>query len=198
LSGTLDGVDKTNVVVDIGGIGFTVQMALAADTLAAWSRRIGEPVKVYTHLAVREDDLSLYGFSSPQDRALFRLLLAVNGVGPKAASAVISTLDAATLIQAILAENVNILKKIPGVGPKTAQRIVLEMKDKVKKLAVSDAPMAERPEDRAIAEVVEVLESLGCAPDAADKAARLSLEQLGPSADFDTLLAACLKRLSTR
>ncbi|HEY4000012.1 MAG TPA: Holliday junction branch migration protein RuvA [Candidatus Xenobia bacterium] len=196
LTGTLEAVEKGTVVVDVGGVGFSVQMAADPDTLSRWSRQVGTAVKVYTHLAVREDDMSLYGFRSPQDRALFRLLLGVSGVGPKAATSVLSSLDAAALMTAILGENVNLLKKITGIGPKTAQRIVLELKDKVRKMGVVEGSMAERPEDRAIAEVVEVLESLGCAPDQADKVARQGLARLGPSAGFDTLLSACLKQLS--
>lgn len=198
LSGSLSAVDKTQAVVDVGGVGFSVHMAVSADGMEAMAKQIGQPVHVYTHLAVREDDLSLYGFRSPQDRALWRLLIAVNGVGPKAATTILSALDAASLVQCIMAENVNALKKVPGVGPKTAQRIVLELKEKVRKMAVTQGPMAESPDDRAIAEVVEVLEGFGCAADAAQRVARVSLEKLGARAGFDALLAECLKLLAEK
>jgi Holliday junction DNA helicase RuvA len=124
--------------------------------------------------------------------------LGVNGVGPKLATAIVGTLDASSLMQAILGENVATLKRISGVGAKTAQRIVLELKETVRKLGIVEGPMAENPVDRAIAEVVEVLESLGCAADAADRVARQSLADLGPQAGFDRMLAECLKLLSEK
>ncbi|MHB2015648.1 MAG: Holliday junction branch migration protein RuvA [Candidatus Xenobia bacterium] len=196
VAGRLDAVERNSVVVDVGGLGYQVLMAMSEAELSRW--QVGQTVKIPTHLAVREDDMSLFGFRSPQDRAFFRLLLGVSGIGPKAATAILMALDAAALTQAILGEKVAVLTKVPGIGAKSAQRLVLELKEKVRKMAVTDATQAEPIADRATAEVVEVLEGLGCPPEAARDAVERVLARGATASDFDAMLAEALKVLSEK
>jgi Holliday junction DNA helicase RuvA len=119
---------KNAVIVENQGIGYF--LTVPATTLAQLIN-VGEEVKLFTYLAVREDDLSLYGFSSAEDLAVFELLLSVSGVGPKAALAVLSTLSTSDFYLAVMHENVRMLTRVPGVGPKSAKRLIMELKDKV-------------------------------------------------------------------
>ncbi|MBS4031361.1 MAG: Holliday junction branch migration protein RuvA [Clostridiales bacterium] len=119
---------KNAVIIENHGIGYF--LTVPATTLAQLIN-LGEEVKLFTYLAVREDDLSLYGFSSAEDLAIFELLLSVSGVGPKAALAVLSTLSTADFYLAVMHENVRTLTRVPGVGPKSAKRLIMELKDKV-------------------------------------------------------------------
>ena len=116
------------MVVENQGIGYFLTVPA---TILAQLINVGEEVKLFTYLAVREDDLSLYGFSSAEDLAVFELLLSVSGVGPKAALAVLSTLSTADFYLAVMHENVRTLTRVPGVGPKSAKRLIMELKEKV-------------------------------------------------------------------
>ena len=125
LTGIVAGTDQTTAVIDVGGVGYAVFMsnrALSRLPLA------GERVQVFTHLQVREDDMSLYGFLSLEEKALFQKLIGVTGVGPKVALAALSTFEPDELVEAIVAEDVRAVSRIPGVGKKSASRIVLELK----------------------------------------------------------------------
>lgn len=128
IRGTLAHKGKDFIVLDNHGIGY--QIAVPAPVLAKL-QMTGEEVKVYTYLAVREDDLSLYGFLSADDLTLFKLLVSVSGIGPKAALGVLSTLTAAEFCLAVMHENVRALTRVPGVGPKSAKRLIVELKEKV-------------------------------------------------------------------
>jgi Holliday junction DNA helicase RuvA len=138
------------VIVDIGGVGFAVYVP------SGKSFTPGEQVIFYTHLHVRESELTLYGFATPEEKALFELLLGVSGVGPKAALSLLSTLTVDTLQQAILERQYPVLSRAPGVGRKTAEAIVLHLKDKLTKVA-GPAPVI--TEDNA--DVIAALTALG-------------------------------------
>jgi len=125
LRGTVAARTAAGVVVDVGGVGYLVA---ATPRVAA---RVGEDVAVETYLHVREDALQLYGFASADERGLFELLLGVSGVGPKVALAIVSGSTPAELRRAIAREDTARFEAIPGVGRKTAQRVVLDLKDKV-------------------------------------------------------------------
>ena len=118
------------LVLDVNGVGYELEAPLSAfyDLPA-----IGESTLVYVHMVVREDAQLLFGFADRQQRELFRSLIKVNGVGPKVALAVLSTLSAAELLQAMSSEDVTQLCKVPGIGKKTALRLVVEMKDRLEK-----------------------------------------------------------------
>jgi len=135
LTGRVADVGPTSVVLDVGGVGFLI--ACTPDTAASLSK--ASTATLYTHLAVREDSLNLFGFASAAERDAFILAQSVSGIGPKLALAIVSCLTPAQLKQAILTENLVALSKVPGVGRKVAQRLVLELKDKAAGIETSDA-----------------------------------------------------------
>lgn len=126
------------VVIDNGGIGWQVQVPA---TVSAVLPACGEEVKLYTYLVVREDALQLFGFLTPEELNLFKLLLTVSGIGPKGALAVISTLSPAEFFLAIAHENVKALTKIPGIGTKSAKRMIVELKEKAAAMGAVKAEM---------------------------------------------------------
>ena len=143
LTGTVLQVGPTSAVVEVGGLG--VLALCSPDTTA--TLRVGERVTLATSLVVREDSLTLYGFASHDEREFFELLQTATGVGPKLAQAALSVLTPDELRNAIATENLVQLMKVPGVGRKGAQRLVIELKDKINLTRLSDDPTAhfERP-----------------------------------------------------
>lgn len=131
IKGTFEDIEDNCIIVDNHGIGYRIEVP---ESVLLSMQEIGEEVKIYTYLNVKEDTFSLFGFLSKEDRKLFRLLLKINGVGPKAALAILSTLTADELRFAVLADDTKAIAKTPGIGAKTAQRIVLELKDKMELL----------------------------------------------------------------
>lgn len=118
------------VVIDVGGLGYKVFMSdLAMENIG----NIGEIVKVHTYYRVMEDDISIFGFNTSEELRLFELLISVSGVGAKTAITMLGTIKPEDFAIAIISNDINTLKKLPGIGAKTAQRIVLELKDKLKK-----------------------------------------------------------------
>jgi holliday junction DNA helicase RuvA len=126
--GRLEALGSNWAVIDIGGIG--LQVFLPSSTLVNLGA-IGSDVKLYTHLHLREDMMALYGFSSAEELALFQSLLGVSGIGPKLALAMLSAMSADRLAMAITSGDADLLYGIPGIGKKTASRIILELKDKL-------------------------------------------------------------------
>ena len=121
--------DSNYVVIDVGGIGYKIFMATKAiETLG----EIGKIVKVHTHYYVREDNISLYGFNTNEELRMFELLLQVSGIGAKSAIAMLSEISPSSFALAVISDDISQLVKIPGIGKKTAARIVLELKDKLK------------------------------------------------------------------
>jgi Holliday junction DNA helicase RuvA len=128
VSGTLAEKNPPQVVVVAHGVGYELDVPMSTFYNLP---RVGEPVELLTHLVVREDAHLLFGFLTPAERSAFRQLLKVNGVGPKVALAVLSGLSVEDLAQAVAAEDTGRLTKVPGVGKKTAERLVLELRDKL-------------------------------------------------------------------
>jgi len=126
--GTLAAVSENSVIVEVGGIGYRI---FVSATTANALPMVGEQVKIYTYTSVKEDDLSLYGFLQQNELDLFKLLIGVNGIGPKGALSILSVLEANEVIYAIASSDAKMISKAPGIGAKTAQRVVLELKDKV-------------------------------------------------------------------
>lgn len=133
LAGTVKATTSNSAVIDVGGIGILVQIS---PRLSA-SLNVGASAHLHTLLIVREDSLTLFGFERHQDRELFEILLSVTGIGPKVAQSALSVYDAAEIVSAIMNEKPAVLERIPGLGKKGAQRLILELKDKVKNLNVS-------------------------------------------------------------
>jgi len=128
LRGEIIQVEEHAFIVEVGGVGLRV--SVPAPLLARM--QVGQGILLYTHLVVREDALSLYGFESQAERELFTLLLGVDGVGPKVSLAVLSTLSLDAIQHAVIAEQSEVLGRVPGVGKKTAQKIVLYLQDRLK------------------------------------------------------------------
>lgn len=118
------------IVIDVGGLGYKIFMS---DKSIENIGNLGEIVKVYTYYRVMEDDISIFGFKTKEELRMFELLISVSGVGAKSAIAMLSSIEPSDFAIAIVSDDVNTLKKLPGVGAKTAQRIILELKDKIKK-----------------------------------------------------------------
>ena len=129
ISGILEMKLNGYIVIDVGGVGYKVFMSEAViETLG----ELGEKVKVYTHQHVREDDISLYGFITMEELNMFELLISVSGVGAKSALTILANIEPSAFALAVITNDTSKLVKIPGVGPKSAARIVLELKDKLK------------------------------------------------------------------
>ncbi len=128
LRGEVSQIEDNAVVVEVGGVGMRVFVPAPVRTRL----KTGEVVLLYTHLVVREDALTLYGFESQADRELFNTLLGVDGVGPKVALSVLSTMTLDAIQRAVFAEEADVLSRVPGVGKKTAQKMALHLKDKLK------------------------------------------------------------------
>lgn len=156
LRGLLGAITRDGVIVDVAGVGYEVTMTPEA---VADLPAVGEEVVVHTHLVVREDDLSIFGFSAAADRDLFRVLISASGVGPRVAMALLATLRPAALRRAIASEDIDTLSTAPGVGKRSAQKIVLELRPK---LADAEAELVSggRP-----AQVRQALEQLGYRPE---------------------------------
>ena len=128
IKGPLTAIEEDVIVVEAGGVGMGIHVPLSVlDRLPG----IGREVTVYTYFQVREDAMSLYGFLNRQDREMFRQLIGVNGVGPKAALGILSTMTPDDLRMAIVTGDAKAISRAPGIGPKTAQRLILDLKDKV-------------------------------------------------------------------
>lgn len=148
LRGAVAGVETETVVLDVHGVGYKVNVTAAC--AASLAGQVDKEVFLHTHMIVREDDMQLYGFFSTDEINVFLLLLGVNGVGPRAALAVLSHLTPRGLARAVTLEDFTTLTKVPGVGKKIAQRIVLELKDKFKKLTVKDVAVPPHPGETAV------------------------------------------------
>ncbi len=128
LHGEIIQIEDNALVIEVGGVGLRVFVPAPL----RGRLKTGEAILLYTHLVVREDALTLYGFESQSDRELFNTLLGVDGVGPKVALSVLSTLTFDAVQRAVFADEADILSRVPGVGKKTAQKIALHLKDKLK------------------------------------------------------------------
>ena len=161
IKGVLETKQNTFVVIDVQGIGYKVFMpSNSIDALG----EIGEIVKVYTYYYVREDNISLYGFSSNEELRMFELLLSVSGVGAKSGVAMLSEISPSKFALAVITDDVASLTKIPGVGKKTAARIILELKDKLKTeqaLETSEETKTKISNDENIDEAIAALQVLG-------------------------------------
>lgn len=164
IKGSLEIKTAEYIVVETSGIGYKIFMSESAiDKLG----EIGSQVKIHTYLKVREDDMSLYGFNTNEELRMFELLLSVSGVGAKSAIVILSNITPSSFALAVITDDVSKLKKLPGIGPKTAQRIILELKDKLN--AVNDTNkdelevMLSKKEDdgEKVAEAMSALQVLG-------------------------------------
>jgi holliday junction DNA helicase RuvA len=195
LNGKLVDALPTQVTVEVQGVGYEVLIPLSSyDKLPA----PGQAVKLLTHLAIREDAHVLYGFMSGAERDLFRLLInTVSGIGPKIALNILSGISVAAFRGAVANGDVKALSQVSGVGKKTAERIVVELKDKIGAAGAWEAASAQRAlssEDQKINDAALALVALGFKQVEAHDAVRKVQASLGPPATVEDLVRACLKK----
>ena len=195
LSGKVVQALPDRLILDVGGVGYQVAIPLSTYYEIQKSDADG-PVRLFIHTHVREDALALYGFWSERERELFERLIAVSGIGPRLAQVVLSGMAPDELIAALAAGDVAKLVRIPGVGKKTAERMVVELRDKLQELA------AQLPAARATAatggsdnDLVAALVNLGYKPSLAEAAVGAARKE-APEAAFHELLRLALRRLS--
>jgi Holliday junction DNA helicase RuvA len=195
LHGKLTEALPTQVTVDVHGVGYEALIPLSSyDKLP----QPGNEIKLLTHLAVREDAHTLYGFMTGAERDLFRMLInTVSGIGPKIALNVLSGMSVTAFRGAVANQDVKALSQISGVGKKTAERIVVELKDKIGAAGAWEALSAQRAlsvEDQKVNDAILALMALGFKQIEAHDAVRKSQVSLGPQATVEDLVRGCLKK----
>lgn len=166
IKGILEIKTKGYIVVEAGGLGYKIFMP---ESTIANTGNIGDKVQIYTFMRVREDDVSLYGFLTNEELRMFELLLSVGGIGAKGALGILSNIAPSQFALAVISNDVAILKKVPGIGPKTAQRAILELKDKLKKeqeISIAEGEETSNieqviKEDEKVSEAISALQVLG-------------------------------------
>jgi len=193
LTGEVADVGEGFVVLDVGGVGYEVHMPQPAITGLLQKKG---PVTVHTHLAVREDGWTLYGFLRPRDREMFRLLIGVTRIGPQIALSILSQVTLEDFAAAVLAEDDRALTRIPGVGEKHAKRLILELRDKMKKAGERYLPGGGPASLRL--DAVSALVVLGFSPRDSGEAVDTVLQSRTPPAAVQDVVKAALQRLKER
>ena len=183
LEGPVEETGLDYVVLNVGGVGWHLRVSGRTATQSIQ----GQTSRLLTHLSVSETNLALFGFADEAERALFRRLLQVNGIGPSCALALLSALAPGDLARAILDENHKELCAIKGIGRKTADRLIIDLRDHLSEMA--SIPAAQAPGS----ELTHVLTELGFSPNDARRAAQTASELAGLDADFQTLLRTALQ-----
>ncbi len=191
LAGKVAEKGADHVVLDVGGVGYLVH--LSAVTLSSLPPQGGD-VALRTFTNVRQDAIELFGFATEDEEAVFRALIDVKGVGPRAAQNILSGIDARELAQAVAGGDVARLTKVPGIGKKTAERLVVELKEKLALLARAAGPGKARPGAGVLEQLRQALVNLGYKPPQADAAAD-ALRDEAEGKRLDELLREALKRL---
>jgi len=193
LTGILKAKKPTEIVLDVQGVGYAVTIPLSTFEKLG---DVGSTTTLLTHLHVREDAMQLFGFATDDERFFFKLLISVNGIGPKIAQGILSGIAVADLKQHISKENITALTAIPGVGRKTAERLVIELRDKIGKLAASEPTSMARPggEEELRQEALLALTSLGYNRSIAEKALRqVLIEMKGEKLPLQDLIKKALR-----
>lgn len=182
----------THVIIDAGGLGYEVKISLI--TYADLKEL--EQVKLFTHFSVKEDSQTLFGFSQFSEKKRFLDLLSINGVGPSTAIMILSSLSAEELQAAIIQEDVKTIQGVKGIGLKTAQRIVLELKDKMKKegLLEQNIKIPLKTDNSLAREALSALMTLGIGKPAAEKTINLIIKEYGSDIRLEELIKLALKR----
>lgn len=193
LEGRLAEKNPTHLVVDVGGVGFFVHIPLSSYDPA---QEVGATVRMLTYLHVREDAMLLYGFATQAERDLFALLISVSGIGPPMAQKILSGVAIADFKRLVLAEDVRGLMKIKGIGQKLAQRLVLELKDRMGTISAEGAEVAvAEGAMNLLEEATAALVGLGANPLQARKVVGLVLQETGDAVPVEQVIRQALKRI---
>ncbi len=195
LRGRLVETNLTRIVVDVGGVGYEVNIPLSTyDRLS----KVGQEVLILTHLSHRDDSMTLYGFTTEEERTLFRMLIGVSGIGPKVALSILSGISVDNFKAAVAQGNVDILKSVKGIGPKTASRLMVELKEQIglmpsyEKLARESEPS---PEQKLLSDAVLALISLGYNQASAHKAIKTVLNETDKELGVEEIIKRALKHV---
>ena len=198
LKGEVAGIYEEQIVLEVSNIGYNIKMS--ASTIDC-IRGLGEEIKVYTYLSVREDAMQLYGFLTKDDLDFFKLLIQVNGIGPKGALGILSVMTTDDLRFAILSADAKTISKAPGIGAKTAQRLIIDLKDKVsledafeERLASKGRGVSQNPVSDAKNEAVEALTALGYS--ATDALRAVKSVETTEDTDVELILKQALKNIN--
>lgn len=196
IEGIIDEKTPTSLVIDAGGVGYEI---LCSSSTIAHAPMRGEKMRVYTYLSVREDAMELLGFSGPDEKKMFLRLTGVSGIGPKTALGILGALPLGELTMALMTGDIAMLSRAPGIGKKTAQRLALELKDKVSAEDFLPAgadgavlPQSDLPGDM-MSEAILALESLGYTRQEAARAVQAAARALPDAAKADDLVKAALR-----
>lgn len=199
LKGLVDGIGEDHALIDVNGVGYLVQ----ASSRTLQTLHNGEVITLFIETHVREDAIRLFGFSTEQEREWFRLLQTVQGVGSKVALAILSILTGGEIATAISTQDKAMIGRAPGVGPKLAQRIVTELKDKSPALTAIDlglstlaTSVAERAAPKPVADAISALANLGYPQASAMSAIAAAVKALGEGAETSALIRQGLKELA--
>ncbi|MFD2514723.1 Holliday junction branch migration protein RuvA [Pontibacter locisalis] len=190
IDGKLAHKDPTYVIIDVNGVGYQIRISLSTYS----SLPAGERCKLHTFLSIKEDAHTLYGFTTAAEKEAFLHLISISGVGPNTGLMILSSLSVEEIQQAILREDVRTIQNVKGIGAKTAQRIILELKDKIKKEAMlsdSIVPAASHNTNRA--EALSALVTLGFAKNVAEKTLDSIIKREGGNLSVEELIKFALK-----
>ncbi len=193
LKGRLAHKDPTHVLIDVSGVGYLVKISL--QTYASL-KDTDELIKLHTLLIVREDSQTLFGFAKQDEKALFEHLISVSGIGPSIAIVMLSSLSSEEIIQAIVSEDVPTIQGVKGIGAKTAQRAIIELKDKLKKVLISDGvnPSIFASQNITLrSEALTALVTLGIPKNAAEKNIDTILRRTGGDVSLEELIKLALR-----
>lgn len=194
ISGTVEETDQNSVVIDAGGVGYLIQCPTSVINAVT----PGEKRKIYTYQHVREDAIVLYGFLTKEDRTMFLRLISVSGIGPKIGLQILSSVSARDLALILVSGDASALTKVPGVGKKTAERLILELREKVDNDEFATAmkmPAAVSANKNMISDAIYALAALGYSSQEAAKA----VEAVAPDCkDTESIIRAVLKSLDRR
>lgn len=198
VNGKLTRKSAESVVLDVNGVGYEVFIPLSTYYKLP---EPGEAVFLYVHTHLREDAICLYGFLTLEEKEMFGLLISVSGIGPRLARNILSGINVADLAASIAEGNKARLSTIPGIGAKSAERLILELKDKMKEILLKAGPVgitATEAKDTKTSDVVSALNNLGYKSSQAEEAVRKAKEHLSPPYDFEELLKEALKLVAKR
>lgn len=199
LTGTIAQIEANTLILDVHGVGYKVVVPVT--TLS----EIGDAgaqatLEIYMH--VREDEISLFGFAAPEQKKAFEMLIGVGGIGPKVALSILSTMDVATLAESVAAEDTRALTRVPGLGAKTAQRLVLELKDRMavmaweRKAGQMAAKKSKLPDEEYLQDVIDGLIGLGYSRGEARRAAERAMREMADKSNIAAALRAALNVLT--
>lgn len=196
IEGILESSDLNSLVVDVNGVGYEIT---ATGSVLRKLPKKGEKIKILTYLNVREDSMQLFGFSSKEEKGLFKQLLSVSGIGPKGAMTILSSFEINRLVIAITKGDVDLLTSAQGVGKKTAQRVIVELKEKIAKaysVEAQDNMFSASEESPVMKDAVSALMTLGYSAKEAKRSVADSFADLGGKASIEDVIRLSLKSLS--